>query len=270
MSLGVVIKGTEGIVLAAESRVSLNREERRGNTIIIERQDLDHATKLLTFTGENRNIGVVTYGTAILGDVNNPRTAKSFIPEFEDSLPPGRLSIGEFAKCLSEFFIKQWEEFIPPNYQGQPMSFVVGGFDQDEAYGKVFLFVIPHQPKPEEKNPGKFGITWGGQGKFIHRIIMGYDPQVLEVVKDVIQPTSQKIQTLQQKLHQTVHLPMIYSFLPLQDCVDFAIFLIKTTIEAQRLSLEVAGCGGAVDVATITREDGLKFVQRKEIKGERT
>jgi len=54
----------------------------------------------------------------------------------------------------------------------------------------------------------------------------------------------------------------------LQDCIDLAIFGIRSTISAQALSLEVRGCGGAIDVAVITRRDGLCFIQRKALVGD--
>jgi hypothetical protein len=51
----------------------------------------------------------------------------------------------------------------------------------------------------------------------------------------------------------------------LGDCVDLAKFLIHTTIDTLRFSLGVIrGCGGPVDVTTITAQAGLSFVQRKE------
>ena len=49
--------------------------------------------------------------------------------------------------------------------------------------------------------------------------------------------------------------------------VDLAIFMIRTTIEAQRLTVGLRGTGGPIDVAVITR-GGMRFVQKKEIKGE--
>ena len=57
--------------------------------------------------------------------------------------------------------------------------------------------------------------------------------------------------------------------LPIQDCVDLAIFFVRTTIEAQRLTVGIRGCGGPIDIATITRLQGFKFVQEKLIRGER-
>jgi 20S proteasome alpha/beta subunit len=51
-----------------------------------------------------------------------------------------------------------------------------------------------------------------------------------------------------------------------EDHVDLATFFIRTTIDAQKLTVGLRGCGGPIDVATITRRDGFKFISKKEIK----
>jgi len=56
--------------------------------------------------------------------------------------------------------------------------------------------------------------------------------------------------------------------MPLQDCVDLALFFIQTTIAAQRLTVGLRGCGGPIDVATITRREGVHYIQKKQIVGE--
>jgi len=57
--------------------------------------------------------------------------------------------------------------------------------------------------------------------------------------------------------------------LPLQDCVDLSIFVVRTTITMQKWLVGVRGVGGAVDVATITRTEGFRAVQVKTITGEK-
>jgi len=67
-----------------------------------------------------------------------------------------------------------------------------------------------------------------------------------------------------------------FQTMTLQDAVDYAIFLIKTTIDMQRFSDgivmapgAIAGCGGPIDVAVIQPNSGLQWVQQKELRGER-
>ena len=148
------------------------------------------------------------------------------------------------------------------------MSFIVGGYDQEKPYGAVFLFNIPQAPGPEPRNEGEFGMTWGGQLEIANRIIHGYDPALLPLLCDKLNVPESDMRALKDAIRHRFEYTVPYEVLPLQDCVDLAIFLIRTTITAQNLSVGVRGVGGTIEVAAITRKDGLKWIQRKEIHGE--
>src|SRR5690242_15400757 len=148
MSLGIVIKGPEGIVLAADSRVTLLAQQAQqaipltgegtSQQHIVLPVFFDNATKLLTFAEPNQWVAAVTYGDAVLGtNMGDLRTAQSFIPEFEVSLPPRRLSVRDFSQLLSDFFLQQWQTRMPDKIQAVGMTFVVGGFDEDSPYGST-------------------------------------------------------------------------------------------------------------------------------------
>lgn len=268
MSLGIVVKGPEGLVLAAESRITITAQLPQGPPIHV---NYDNATKLLSFRGHNY-VGAVTYGQAAIG----LRTASSFLPEFESELfkkiKDKRIPVLDFAERLSEFFTRQWEEWqkqLQSEYVGPNMTFLVGGFNEGEPYGRVYAFDIPRKPKPVEQqpNPGEFGVTWGGQREFVDRLIHGYDENLLNIVSKTLNLQPQQVEVLRQALDR-LRMPLPLPALPLQDCVDLAIFVIRTTIKAQELTVGIRGAGGPIDVATITRNDGLKFIQRKRIVGE--
>jgi hypothetical protein len=106
MSLGIVIKGPEAIVLAAESRVTLTTTQPNGQQLHV---NFDNASKLLFFSNPNSGFGCVIYGQAAIGI----RSVPSFLPEFESTLPPHRLPIVDFAQRFSDFFISQWTTMVP-------------------------------------------------------------------------------------------------------------------------------------------------------------
>ena len=82
MSLGIAFKGPEGIVLAADSRVTINAKRPLSpqQTLILP-STFDNATKLLRVEGQ-KHVGAVTYGAGTIG-LAEPRAAHSFLPEFE-------------------------------------------------------------------------------------------------------------------------------------------------------------------------------------------
>ena len=264
MSLGVAIKGTEGIVLAADSRVTVQAIPPGGQPIVV---TFDNATKLLTFSGDIHNhVGAVTYGAALIGS----RTAHSYLPEFEPGLGTERLTIEEYSRRLSTFFGDRWKEQVPHGFVGPGMTFIVGGYNADEPYGRVYLFSVPDKPDPVEQNAGdsNFGMAWGGQLEVATRLIHGFDPALPGLLEEATGWERPRLEEFLAGMRPKIEWRVPYQILPLQDCVDLALFLIRTTITAQALSIGIRGVGGFIDVATITRMGALQPVQRKKVHGE--
>ena len=265
MSLAIGFKSPEGVVLAADSRVTINAQiQQNENLMTIIPATFDNATKLLKVNGQNY-VGAVTYGLGGIGQAA-PRTMASFMPEFEGSLHPGEaLTVEEFSQKLSDFFVRQWNGLMPPDFpEGEQIYFMVGGFDDESAiYGRLFEFSIPGAPDPVEHYPSsQFGTRWGGQHEFVGRLVNGYDPGVLRLLQEKFNLDPNEVKPL---LESTFSANIPYAFLSLQDCVDLSVFFIKATIVLQQRIVGIRGVGGAIDVATITRTGGLRIVQEKKI-----
>ena len=270
MSLGIAFKGPEGIVLAADSRVTLTAEMQQGSNKMMLPATYDNATKLLEISAY-KHVGVVTYGIGAIGQ-REPRTAHSFLPELEETLSKEAIDpfcVDKFATKLGVFFMEQWKKIMPGDYSGPDMVFLIGGFDKAAPYGKVYQVSIPSKPEPIEQNIGQFGVTWGGQLEHTNRLIKGFDPQLPMIVQNFLKLTDEQRIALEKHLDGALSTRIPYPFLPLQDCVNLSIFLIRTTMELQNWIIGVRGVGGAIDVATITRTDGFKPIQRKMIVGQR-
>ncbi|MGO8718833.1 MAG: hypothetical protein ACLQMO_06405 [Acidobacteriaceae bacterium] len=277
-SLAVAFKSAEGIVLAADSRVTLMgaTAQPQGNlpagVQVAVPATFDNATKLLSVKSQT-HVGAITYGQAAIGQ-QSPRTASSFLPEFAAEIGEVRLSVREFAGKLGEFFLGQWTTAgMPTNLPPlTDMFFIVGGYDEGAPYGRLFQLNIPHSPQPQEVFAGatEFGATWGGQKEITDRLLIGFDPNVPTLVQDLLNiPQTQRRPNLEQELKQRVLTPIPWPFLPLQDCVDLSIFIVRTTITFQQWLVGIRGVGGNVDVATITRAEGFTPIQMKRIFGER-
>ncbi len=258
-------------MLAADSRVTLQAQQAGTNAVLP--AYYDNATKLLKVKGQDF-VGAVTYGVGALGGGPGgpqPRTAHSYIPEFEQELADeDRLSVEDFATRLSDFFLRQWNATMPPNTPpNDTLVFLVGGYDEDAAYGRVFEVMIPTAPAPAERNPNDFGITWGGQIEAVGRLLNGYDPQLEPLIRANVHLNTAQTTNLREKVLRQLAVPIPFQFLPLQDCVDLAIFLVRATATLQKWMLGIRGVGGAIDVATITRTEGFKAIQEKRVEGER-
>lgn len=272
VTLAVVFKGSDGLALAVDSRITLCTRPLGGEAHY---SHFDNATKLLSFK-EQPHVGVVAYGTAAIG--NPPRTIHGFIPEFEARLhdkyaqsaprPIDRGTVADIAAELGDFYAQQWKDAAMPAPGGgvEPITFLVAGFDKDEPYGRIYEVSVPNATSPTEKNQGTaFGLLWGGMGDMAHRIFNGTDPRALKIAKDHLKLTDQQTQELAQKWANELSLPVPYQFLPLQDCIDLSAFLVNLTSAVQTWTVGIQGVGGAVDVGIITRTDGFKAIRQKRI-----
>jgi hypothetical protein len=89
-------------------------------------------------------------------------------------------------------------------------------------------------------------------GKLIDRLIQGFDFRLPEAVKDILQMRmDERSVGLDQELKNRFTLPIPWQFLPLQDCVDLSIFLVRSTIELQKWIVGIRGVGGAVAIRPV-------------------
>ena len=56
-----------------------------------------------------------------------------------------------------------------------------------------------------------------------------------------------------------------FNLFSLQNAIDYALFLMRTTIEFQQFSSVVSTVGGDIDIAVITRLEGFRWIQRQPI-----
>ena len=262
MSLVVVVNGHDGIVMAADTRLTVRHRNPAGGETSV---SFDNATKVLSFGDEHPWVGAVTYGLADIAG----RTAHSLIPEFVVGPEDRDYSVEEYASLLSTFFMARWQEAgwplgIPP---GGGMYFMVGGYNNDAPYGEVRYFNIPLSPTPTLFDP-RFGIRWGGYRDVVDRIVQGFDQRLINTVQGHLGLTEQQASDLEAELQRQFGYRFPTGSLPLQDCVDLAIFLVRTTISAQALAATERVVGGTIEVATVTQHEGLQWVQGKEIHGE--
>jgi len=127
-------------------------------------------------------------------------------------------------------------------------------------------------------SPDATGAVPSGQTDTWFRLVKGYSPKLkehewrteVEIITVDSLDTTRVDTTLEEKqleLHN-LQLDVRFYLMTLQDAIDFAVFIVRATIEAQRFDqASVQGVGGAIDIAVIT-PDGFGWVQRKNLHGE--
>ncbi|HAW50379.1 TPA: hypothetical protein DCX16_05480 [bacterium] len=183
--------------------------------------------------------GVLSYGTSFI----TKRTIQSHILEFERNLPEN-CTVEEIAKKLEVYMRRELtvevidlEQIKEGEY---PLSFQVAGYDEDDMETpKTWTLNIGKTSLIEPVHEGGYSCTFGGDGRIIQRLWQD-DPQ------------------------NPIPLPN-YQLLSLQDAIEYAVFLVRTTIDAQKFIPMPPTCGGDIDVAIITPTDGFVWIRKKEL-----
>ena len=108
----------------------------------------------------------------------------------------------------------------------------------------------------------EIGINWGGEIEAINRLIKGIGIELPKVLKDLGVPADQ-IQPAMTKISSVLEKPLAVDAMPIQDAIDLAEFLVKTTIQFIRFTPGAPTVGGPVEIAAITKHEGFKWIHRK-------
>jgi len=238
MSLIITVYVREGIVMAADSRLTLNfpRTTPDGQTNTLSITNSDSAKKL--FLTPN-NVGIATCGPADIGGVPIAGFIESFIVE---KLKGGSLNVEQVATELKVYFGTLG---VRPG----TVFHVAGYVRVNEILNQKLFWVDPAAGLLSQLNPlNQQGANWGGE-------------------IDVLQRLLNNVSLIQTDGSNLVPLPFFgvpFEFFTLQDAIDFAFYGISSTINTLRFQAREKTVGGPVDVLVIT-PDSAHWIAQKQL-----
>lgn len=301
MTLIINVTTPDGIVMASDSRQSLR------NIKQITRTSTDTANKLFKV---NERVLVATAGLASFPNKEGVKTNVSkYIKDFSKDKELQRLTVKEIAHKLHEYINSSypWEKQLDLSVQQlkieseqkgaqvlsieksndsieykikqangrieeghldiESVDILVSGYNDDGTCETYEL----RSPGEINKKMGinECGSTWIGQGDVVSRMILGYDEKMLNM--PVFQRMSNKKNELLTQLHGLEY-NIPWELMTLQDTIDLAVFLIKSTEILQKyadgINMDIGGVqnvGGPIDVAVITEDEGVMWISEKKL-----
>lgn len=259
MTIVVTVAVPDGLIMAAESRTTYMDGERTRVT--------SDATQKVFRICEG-NFGVSCYGMALYKD----KTVAGHMNDFEASLEPAPEDVDELVCRLGTWF--QDSLLAAHKDLGEPwtapmswdLGFHVAGYDKN-GIGKVYDVQVPGRDGAAialtDIGTTNIGVIFEGQTGAIRRLLGGVDSDALEAQGVEV---SAELGEALSKLEYRLLFPHT-----LQDAIDCASFLIKTTIGMQRFSDgimanpgSIPACGGAIQVLAITRKRS-EWISRLEL-----
>lgn len=238
MSLIISVYVREGIVMAADSRLTLTIPQAPvgGQPHTLSIATSDSAKKL--FLAPN-NVGIATCGAADIGGVPIAGFVESFIVE---KVKGHALNAEQVANELKVYF-----SALP--VRPGTLFHVAGYAPSGASLDQTVFFVDPAANAIVRLNPpSRQGANWAGEIDVFQRLL-----------NDValIQPGGAPPTPL-----PSFGVP--FEFFTLQDAIDFCVFGIRSTIETLRFQTREKTVGGPIDVLVIT-PDSSRWIAQKQL-----
>lgn len=203
-------------------------------------------------------MGAITWGAGGFGDVSFEEAVLGFNSDARGSVE--KIAV-EFSNYLQALYTRSYGTWP----QKPSFGVMVCGFSDDQKRPEEYRLMLPSLGFAKIRAAGETGCTWNGEIEAITRLAKGFSPALNKVLEEmgVTPEQTQNFNTLQQKYLEA---NLFNPIMPIQDAVNLARFLIHTTIEFDKFKPGAPTCGGPVDVATITKRDGFRWISKKEVR----
>jgi hypothetical protein len=254
MTICVSVKVRDGLVLTTDSMSQIQTADPSTGAIRVIKA-YSNARKL--FQVGLLPIAVMSWG---LGNIGN-RSIQSFMLEFNKTGVIG--AVADISQALFNFIKSHYDATFSAvsGAQRPALGFYVAGFSVGGVFAEELEFEFPHDAGPRPVRPAdQFGASWRGIWVPFQRMFFGVDPRFADKLL-----TAGVAPAVIQQAQNGLQLNVVFDGMPVQDAVNFAEFIAKTTIGVATFDAGVASCGGPLQVATILPDVGFEWVLKPKI-----
>ncbi len=255
MTIVASVKSRDGLILAADSMTTVTVPTPLGPQFF---KAYENGRKL--FQIRDLPIGAVTYG---LGNIGT-RSMEGLVLEACKQMSDEVVAVDEVAGALYGYLHSEYESAFEGLEQEQKPAcgFLVGGYSRGETFARLFEFEFPDADGPTENlGSDQFGATWRGVDYPFVRLWRGFAPALLNALANEDGVSQERIGQLVAPLE----IGVAYEGMPVQDAVNFATYILDTTIGFSRFAPGVPACGGPLQVAAILPDEGFQWIAKPEL-----
>ena len=278
MSIAVLIGVHDGLVIAADSASSLTVSVAPGSVAGIANV-YDNANKIFNLY-KGKPIGCVTFGTGSIGNSSigtlikdlrvilmDKEKAKTLDPPFD----PDNYTMEGVSKIIAKFLGDECQKQNPATLLATNIGLLLGGYSTTGGLGESWSIEIQKgiaMPPKLLRPPDQVGISWGGVSEVIQRIVIGFSPELFQVLSEVSGPkdkqsAKQLFDQLNPLLVARLQAQIVFAPMPIQDAIDLGRFLVHSAIMFSRFLPGAQIVGGPIEIAAITKHEKFKWISRK-------
>lgn len=230
MSFIITLNVREGLVMASDSRLTLNRTDNAPTAAVYLAVGMSDS-HYKTFLTPNR-IGISFFGDAAIQGVPIAGYLETFIDEYAQNV-----SVDDLPAKLASYFLG-----LDPKLK---TGFHIAGYTEinGKPEPRVYRVALP----TGEVTLGQNSVYWDGETDILLRVI-----------------TPMWTHDTRGNWQEMPFLQIPFNFFTLQDAIDFAVYAVRTTIETIRFQPRPKTVGGPIDVLVIKPREAY-WVQRKTL-----
>lgn len=267
MTVGVVVKVWDGLVLATDSATTIPLQD-GGAQVYNSANKVFHLHRQLP-------VAAMTWGLGSIGSASIATLAKDLRRRLmgQDpacvswSLDPQSYTIEEVAELLiKHFYDELYSQVFAEQAPGASLGMLVAGYSSGSGLAEAWHVEISDpqvRPTPQLAVPeDACGWTAYAQPEANERLWTGIDPVTLAALRDGL--TADEFDKVVQIIQRsgTVRSPAVPS-MPLADAIDLAKFMVDATSAYTHFLLGPNTVGGPTEVASMSRHEGFRWISRK-------
>ncbi len=267
MTICVAVKVQDCLVFAADSTSSLQTQLADGSAATI--NTYDNANKVFNLQ-KGLPIAAMTAGIGNFGNSSISTIAKDFrkLTEAEGGdffISHDTYSIQEVAEKARRYLFDERFQKLKTKPEGT-FHFWVGGYSAGAEMGEIWRIEIHNGDCPDPiceasvDQPSR--VCWGGAPEAINRLVLGYGQGMSQALMRGGVP-EEKLNDALTEVAQFTQANLEHPAMPTSDAIELARFLAETTKQFVRFLPGANSVGGHIDVATVTKHENFKWVDRK-------
>ena len=264
MTIIASVKVRDGLVLATDSMTTIQATiDKAGRKAVI--KTYSNAKKL--FHIGDAPIGAMIYGIGNIGQRSIEGLMFDFsVKELSVLTQQKKENVQGVAKALFGYFNTLYQtEFTNIPLEQKIRDFRLGIFVAGCSKGKPFVeeweFLLPRDDKVKQvRSDAAFGASWRGVDLPFTRLLKGFDPRSRQKLRE--HGISDKI--IGEAL-QSWKANIAYDGMPVQDAINLAVFIVKTTIGLVSFEIGAPSCGGPLQVASILPDGTFKWIAQPQL-----
>lgn len=250
MTIVTSVKVRDGLTLATDSMTQIHQDGRYITSY-------QNARKL--FRIRDLPVGAMSYGLGNIGD----HSVEGVVRDFCTGLAANVKNVQPIAERLYTHVMTLYDAQFAgvPDDELPALGFYIAGYGGGGPFAEQWEFLIPRDTGPFQVTPNQvFGANWRGIDIVFTRLYKGLDPRLIPALQ-AKGFTDAEID----QLFASVEASVAYDGMPVQDAVNFAAYIVKTTIGMATYESGVPSCGGPLQVATILPDGEFTWIERPSL-----